>query len=378
VGAGSPGCRSGSRGTIEDLSLHKHWYNGAGAEAKGAVAKHAKDGGNLAGVARNGENNTVVRRKYLVQNGLGTQILGGGCFSCDAVPELVIFRKAWLDLEGWIRVLNISFVAAMIASVDADAFSQIFLDGGGEWLLPWEIQARESKLSGCKTPGQGADVVRIRRGDFLHRDLMGPEVVGNLRLVHAVGGQMRIHPAGGRIAVQFGPVAVPGGSAIVGFSGIVPALAVATQEKKLILDILAAFLVQAKDLTSKLLPLGQTATARIALVLARIRLVDQTKVDGGLFSGSGKLGFRSRDIFRRRDISHSQRMRGRLSSHPAKSTLSRSSTQCGTLGAGMRPQAVCKTRGRRASAAQRFVEPLLRRRKSPCRQQLVYVPGLPF
>ena len=74
---------------------------------------------------------------------------------------------------------------------------------------------------------------------------------------------------------------VPSGVAVVGLGSVVPALAVAAQEKNLVLDIAVRVLVQLLHLVVEALPLSERLGI-LQLMIRRIGAVDETKVDCGL------------------------------------------------------------------------------------------------
>lgn len=112
----------------------------------------------------------------------------------------------------------------------ADAFSQKLLDDGLEWILVWQLDALKRQSRGIEAAIQGAGVVCLRRGDLLILDQMVPEILDFQSLLHTNFGQLSISPCYGAIAVKFGPIAIPGGCAEIGLSGIVKAFTMAGQE----------------------------------------------------------------------------------------------------------------------------------------------------
>lgn len=75
---------------------------------------------------------------------------------------------------------------------------------------------------------------------------------------------------------------VPGWSAVVGLRGVVPTLAMAAEEKHLVLDILVGLVVQLLNLVIEALPLGEVLAMMLQRLVCGISTVDETKVDSSL------------------------------------------------------------------------------------------------
>lgn len=66
----------------------------------------------------------------MIKSDFGSVVLGRGRFFGDAVPEGVGFSKGGFDVPGRKEVVDVGFVAAVVASVRADTLSDQFLDCG--------------------------------------------------------------------------------------------------------------------------------------------------------------------------------------------------------------------------------------------------------
>jgi len=115
--------------------------------------------------------------------------------------------------------------------------------------------------------------------DALVFDQGSPEDVVGDRLVDAGLVEVGVGPGYGRVAVNLRVVAVPSWGAVEGLGCVVVAFSVATDEKKLVDDVFGGVEVEVVDVVVEALPLGH---ARDVTSLARVGLVDQTKVGGHL------------------------------------------------------------------------------------------------
>lgn len=92
----------------------------------------------------------------------------------------------------------------------------------------------------------------------MRADLGCPEGVGCEGLGDAVAGQVCIRPGRRSVAVEFGPVAVPGWGTVVGLCCVVVALTVAPNEKKLVDYIAGSLLVETEKDSVEALPLSKS------------------------------------------------------------------------------------------------------------------------
>ena len=160
----------------------------------------------------------------------------------------------------------------------ADALAEELLDEGAKRLVRGQRHAREGGVGRLQAASEGGDVEAVWGADFLRGDLVAPEGLGGLRLRDARGGQVRVGPESRAIAIEERPVAVPGGGAVEGLSGVVIAVAVAAHEEEFIGDVGGASALQAVDFVREELPLGEGAVERLAGVGA----VDEAEIGGCL------------------------------------------------------------------------------------------------
>jgi hypothetical protein len=135
-------CHRGRR-AFDRLCLHKHRDDGASIQAEATVSQNAEQRCYFAGVACDGEVDTVIVGEYAVQRGFGADVLRRGCFRCDAIPELIVFGEAMLDSERGVGIVDVRFVAAAVTGMDADAFTKELLHQRDERVAVGEIQTGE-------------------------------------------------------------------------------------------------------------------------------------------------------------------------------------------------------------------------------------------
>jgi hypothetical protein len=95
-------------------------------------------------------------------------------------------------------------------------------------------QTRPFQLCGPQTPHQRTRHPCIRHGHSLVGELFAEEGPCITRLLFADGGEVRVDPVAGSIAVEFAPVGVPGGCAVEGFCDVVEAFAVAGEVEEFV------------------------------------------------------------------------------------------------------------------------------------------------
>lgn len=134
--------------------------------------------------------------------------------------------------------MDVGAVSAVVAGVDADSLTELFLDQGREGcavLREWE--AGEGEVGCLEGAGERADEVGVRSVDSLGGHLRLPEVVRFEGLGFAGFGECCIVPMCRAIAVLFGPVAIPSRRAIVRLGNVMPPFAVTAEEEDFILHI---------------------------------------------------------------------------------------------------------------------------------------------
>jgi hypothetical protein len=174
---------------------------------------------NLAGVASHTNKGLLLgalREENLTQRGSTASVLSSAGLGGDAVPQLVVLGETLLDGPAGEQVLDVALAAAVVAGVDADALAEELLDQGSELRgIVGQVQAVEGVVGGLEGAGQRGGEVVVWGVDVLLVDLLLPEVVGDERLVDAVGGQGSVVPGGGAVAVELGPVALDAGRFMV-------------------------------------------------------------------------------------------------------------------------------------------------------------------
>ncbi len=204
--------------------------------------------------------------------------------------------------------------AAVIARMDRDALTEKLTNGGHEGVILRELQTSESVVGGLETTREWRSVVRLRVRDLLHRNLVGPEVVRNQRLLDTVWGQVGVEPLISRVAVEFRPIAVPCWRAVVRLRRVVHSLAVPAHEQHLVRRVQRRGRVQCVDLGFEFLPLREVGRKPVG---GRVRTIDEPKIGCSLVSFS--LGF----LAHCRLYLRSRRSTRSWSGCPAKSSLLR-------------------------------------------------------
>lgn len=184
----------------QKLRLDQHRDDRTGTKRETPMAQSTQNAADLATVRGDGDPCVVVGREDRVEDALGAGVLGTGSFTRDAVPKLVVLRKAWFNLPSREQIVDIGPVTPMITRVRRDALAEELLDGRDERVVVRQREVGESDVCCAQAAGQGRGVVGLRIGDVLGGDLALPEVVGDLSLGDAVGGQVGVLPGDGAVA----------------------------------------------------------------------------------------------------------------------------------------------------------------------------------
>lgn len=295
-----PGLGGRRGGRCDGLGLDEYGDDGAGIQTETAMAQHAQEGAELAGVAGDGDEQTFsllvvvlvvvvvvvvedVPIPELIQRGQRAHVLGRAALAADAVPEPIALGEARLDAVGREGPLDGGLVAAAVARVDGDVLAQLLQHDGrvlGRGVRRRPAQPVKRRLDGLQAARERADVEEVRRVDLLLVDLLLPEVVRDLGLSDAVDRQLGVRPGRCSVAVQFGPVAlryyhyyspffsppkethtrrlsyIPGWSTVEALRRIVPAFSVSSHEENLVLDLARRVPVEPDHLLVEPLPLG--------------------------------------------------------------------------------------------------------------------------
>jgi hypothetical protein len=206
-------------------------------------------------MAGDGQPRMWIRGEDLIQHRLAPHILIQWRLTQQRLPQQVLLREPRLDRIPREAVVDVRAVAPAVARVAADALAEQLLHERDERAVPRQRQLREGDVGRLQTAREGRRVVRLRERDLLQRDARGPEVGGDLRLRDPGGVEVRVGPDDGAVAVLLGPVAVPGGRAVVRLGSVVVALAVAAHEQHFVVHVAPAVAVQRVDVVLEALPL---------------------------------------------------------------------------------------------------------------------------
>lgn len=259
------------------------------------MTKHPQEAADLATVRGDGDPSVIVVGENVVNDRFRASILSSRGLGHDTRPELVLLSEASLDVEVREQVLDVGLAVAAVACVSRDTLAEKLLDSGDEWVVVRKLQVRECDVGGAQAASQRRGVVGLWVRDVLGRDLFLPVRVRDLSLLEAVLGEIGVGPYCGAVAVQLGPVAlrsrqrhvdlnlmdlltyVPSWCAIVALSSIMETLSMTAHKQDLVHRIKVGISVQRVHDLSESLPLSSISGAR-----TRVRLVDETKVDGSL------------------------------------------------------------------------------------------------
>lgn len=222
----------------------------------------------------------------VIKHSLGAGVLAGLRLRLQRGPIRVFFGKALFKLKCREVLVDIGLVVATVASVRTDAFTKQLLNHRDNRLLVGEVDALKSQPCSIEAAVQRACVEGLGQSDPLVFDQMLPKGVYDTSLLLAGCSKLCICPCGSSIAVEFGPVAVPGRSAKVRLGRIVDALAVAAHEEKAVALIALAFPIQHGHVVSKTLPLSKVLAVGEGCI-AWIGTLDQAKVASGEVESRG-------------------------------------------------------------------------------------------
>lgn len=151
----------------------------------------------------------VVAPEDVVQHRFRSRVLGVARLALVAAPELVVFREPGLEFERREGRGDVGLVGAPVAGVYCHALAEAFLDDGDEGVLVGrDGDVAKGDVGGVAAANQGAGVVRLEIGHLLGRVAVLEVGVCLEGFVCAGWGQEGIGPAGGGVAVLFGPVAL--------------------------------------------------------------------------------------------------------------------------------------------------------------------------
>lgn len=139
--------------------LNQHRDDASSGKAEGAVTEHLQDGSNRATVGSKGDPGVVIATEDIIKELQLALLVRTVGLSSDPVPKFIVLVEPLLELVGWVGVLDVSLVAAVVASVKRDAFSQEFLDSRNEGIATWEVQSGVSNVCSSQTTRQWRDIV---------------------------------------------------------------------------------------------------------------------------------------------------------------------------------------------------------------------------
>lgn len=171
-----------------------------------------------------------VVREDVVEECLGADVLRSRCLACYAGPVGVGFGEALL--KGVVRecAVDVCLVAASIAGVQGDTFTEELLNNRHERILAWQIKTGEGEVYGCQASLHRTGVVALRNGDLGDVNGLIPEGVRDECLLDSKLCDFWVCPVGSAVAIDERPVAVPGWGAVEGFGGVVVAFAVTAHD----------------------------------------------------------------------------------------------------------------------------------------------------
>ena len=114
----------------------------------------SEDGGDFARVRSYADIRGGVRTEDVVKNGFATDVLGVIGFGVSGVPEGVFLCKTTFKSVCWETVGDERLVAAAVAGMCIETFTEQFFDLRDEGGAGREIKARECYVCGYETAGQ--------------------------------------------------------------------------------------------------------------------------------------------------------------------------------------------------------------------------------
>lgn len=142
-----PRHRRGCRFLVNLLSLDQHRNNSTGTQLEGPVSNNPQNRGDFTRVRRNRDKRLFLgRSKEDFPQSLGTpNILRATRLSRHAIPQLILLGEPMLNGPVREHVVDVAATTAVIAGVDADSFTEVFLHGRLEGRAVFgHVQARES------------------------------------------------------------------------------------------------------------------------------------------------------------------------------------------------------------------------------------------
>jgi hypothetical protein len=110
------------------LSLNQNRNNSPSTQTKGPMTQDPQNGRNFTGVRRHRHKRVLLggflAEKHLTQRLGAAHVLRSASLGSHAVPEVVFFAEAGFDGPVREEGVDVGFVVAMVAGVDADSFAE--------------------------------------------------------------------------------------------------------------------------------------------------------------------------------------------------------------------------------------------------------------
>jgi hypothetical protein len=137
------------------------------------------------------------------------------------LPKLIVLRKTRLNLPLRKRLMDIRPITPPITSMLAHNLTHQLLDYWHERLLIRLFEARIGEVGSLQASIQRAGVVPLRKRHLRVCELASEKCVVFESLMLALFRQVGVRPVELAVAVEFGPVIVPGFGAVFCFAEIV-------------------------------------------------------------------------------------------------------------------------------------------------------------
>jgi len=121
------------------LCLYQHRDHRSSIQRKRPVIESSQNR-KLARVARNGDVSATIRRKHIIKNFSGPDILIRGNLTEKRFPEQILLRESLLNRVPRKILVDIRSVTAAIASMPTDALPQQLFDLRDKRVPEWEVK----------------------------------------------------------------------------------------------------------------------------------------------------------------------------------------------------------------------------------------------
>lgn len=149
----------------------------------------------------------IVVGKDIVQNNLVARSLSRRSFAFSLVPQLVFFGEALLKaVVGRRKGSDLALGGAMVASMNGDGFTEVFLDDGLKLVRLGEIKSSKGDVGGLNAALQGRVVVGLKVGHIVRFVARLEEGVGLGGFCFTGISEKGVLPGDGAVASLFSPV----------------------------------------------------------------------------------------------------------------------------------------------------------------------------